>query len=77
MLNALWEQKKDPDSATFSNFKDDDYSQGCGQIEEAFRALTKTISLNLIYQNIILDQLMMVMILDIITMFSIYDIRKN
>ena len=30
-----------PDSAILSNYDDDDYSQGYGQIKEAFRALTK------------------------------------
>ena len=30
-----------PDSAILSNYHDDDYSQGYGQIKEAFRALTK------------------------------------
>ena len=30
-----------PDSAILLNYEDDDYSQGYGQIKEAFRALTK------------------------------------
>ena len=30
-----------PDSAILLNYNDDDYSQGYGQIKEAFRALTK------------------------------------
>ena len=30
-----------PDSATLLNYDDDDYSQGYGQIKEAFKALTK------------------------------------
>ena len=30
-----------PDSAILLNYDDDDYSQGYGQIKEAFRALTK------------------------------------
>ena len=30
-----------PDSAILLNYDDDDYSQGCGLINEAFRALTK------------------------------------
>ena len=30
-----------PDSAILINYEDDDYSQGYGQIKEAFRALTK------------------------------------
>ena len=33
--------EKYPDSATLLNYDDDDYSQGYGQIKEAFRALTK------------------------------------
>ena len=33
--------EKCPDSATLLNYDDDDYSQGYGQIKEAFRALTK------------------------------------
>ena len=33
--------KRYPDSALLLNFEDDDYSQGYGQIKEAFRALTK------------------------------------
>ena len=32
---------KTPDSGILLNYNDDDYSQGYGQIEEAFRALTK------------------------------------
>ena len=30
-----------PDSAILLNYDDDDYSQGCGQIKEAFKALTR------------------------------------
>ena len=33
--------KKYPDSAILLNYDDDDYSQGYGQIKEAFRALTE------------------------------------
>ena len=33
--------EKYPDSATLLNYDDDDYSQGYGQIKEAFKALTK------------------------------------
>ena len=33
--------EKYPDSAILLNYDDDDYSQGYGQIKEAFRALTK------------------------------------
>ena len=33
--------EKYPDSAIFLNYDDDDYSQGYGQIKEAFKALTK------------------------------------
>ena len=32
---------KYPDSAIFLNYDDDDYSQGYGQIKEAFKTLTK------------------------------------
>ena len=33
--------EKYPDSGILSNYDDDDYTQGYGQIKEAFRALTK------------------------------------
>ena len=33
--------EKYPDNSILSNYGDDDYSQGNGQFEEAFRALTK------------------------------------
>ena len=33
--------KKYPDSAILINYNNEDYCQGCGQIKEAFRALTK------------------------------------
>ena len=33
--------EKYPDSAILLNYDDDDYSQGYGQIKEAFKALTK------------------------------------
>ena len=33
--------EKNPDSAILLNYEDDDYSQGYGQIKEAFKALTK------------------------------------
>ena len=33
--------ERNPDSALLLNFEDDDYSQGYGQIKEAFRALTE------------------------------------
>ena len=33
--------EKHPDSGILLNYEDDDYSQGYGQIKEAFRALTK------------------------------------
>ena len=33
--------EKNPDSAILLNYNDDDYGQGYGQIEEAFRAQTK------------------------------------
>ena len=34
--------EKYPDALIWLNFYDDDFSQGCGQINEAFRALTKS-----------------------------------
>ena len=37
--------EKYPDSAILLNYDDDDYSQGYGQIKEAFKALTKDIIL--------------------------------
>ena len=37
--------EKYPDSATLINYDDDEYSQGYGQIKEAFKALTKDIIL--------------------------------
>ena len=33
--------EKQPDSGILINYDDDDYSQGYGQIKEAFKALTK------------------------------------
>ena len=33
--------EKDPDAGILLNFDDDDYSQGCHQFKEAFKALTK------------------------------------
>ena len=41
--------KKNPDSSILLNYNDDDYSQGYGQIKEAFKALTKD---NLLQQYI-------------------------
>ena len=41
--------EKYPDSSILLNYNDDDYSQGYGQIKEAFKALTKD---NLLQQNI-------------------------
>ena len=41
--------EKYPDSGILLNYNDDDYSQGYGQIKEAFKALTKD---NLLQQNI-------------------------
>ena len=35
------ETERHPDSAIFLSYEDDDYSQGYGQIKEAFGALTK------------------------------------
>ena len=40
VLNALLEQKKYRDSLIILNYDVDDWSQGYGQIKEAFRALT-------------------------------------
>ena len=69
--------EKYPDSGILLNYNDDDYSQGYGQIKEAFKALTKdNLFQPYIYQNMILDLLMMVILLVIIYTFSIYDIRK-
>ena len=66
-----------PDSGILLNYDDDDYNQGYGQIKEAFTALTKMIYSNHIYQNVILDRQIIIMILIIIYTFSIYDIRKS
>ena len=33
--------EKNPDAAILINYDDDDYSQGCGQGKEVFRALKK------------------------------------
>ena len=68
--------EKYPDSGILLNYNDDGYSQGYGQIKEAFKALKKITFFNHIYQNMILDRLMMLMILVIIYTLSIYDIRK-
>ena len=38
---CIIENEKYPDSGNFLNYNDDDYSQGFGKIEDAFRALTK------------------------------------
>ena len=62
---------KCPDSGILLSYNDDDCSQGSDQIVEAFRAQKKMIYLNHIYQNMILDQLMMITILDINYMFLI------
>ena len=59
-----------PDSAILLNYEDDDYSQGYGQIKEAFLKLKITF-FNHIYQIMILNRLMMAMILDIIYTLSI------
>ena len=70
--------EKYPDSGILLNYNDDDYSQGYGQIKEAFKALTKVNFQPYIseHQNIILDRLIMIIILVIIYTFSIHDIRK-
>ena len=54
------------DSAILLNYEDDDYSQGYGEIKEAFRALTKYDILTPYITEDILDRLMKVIILDII-----------
>ena len=55
----------------------DDYSQGYGLIREAFRALTKMTSLNLIYHMMILElQTLGLMMLAKTYTFLVYDIRK-
>ena len=69
-------KEKYPDSGILLNYNDDVYSQGYGQIKEAFKALKKTIYSNHIYQNMILNHLTMVIILVTIYTLSIYDIRK-
>ena len=38
---CTFETEKYPDFGIFLNYDDDDYSQGYGQIKEAFEALTK------------------------------------
>ena len=38
---CIFGTEKYPDSGTLSNYNDDDYSQGYGQIKETFKALTK------------------------------------
>ena len=69
--------EKYPESAFLLNYDDDDYSQRYGQIKETFRAPTTTDILQpYIYQIMILDHLMKVMIFDILYTFSIYGIRK-
>ena len=40
MLNVLSALKKTPDSSVLFNCDDDEYSQGYGQIKEAFRIST-------------------------------------
>ena len=72
-----------PDARTLLNYDDDDddddddYSQADGQINEAFRPLTKTISFNHIHQILISDlQVLGLMMLVVFYMFSIYDISK-
>ena len=67
--------EKYPDSGILLNYNDDDYSQGYGQIQASFKALTKDNILQP-YQNMILNHLTMVIILVIIYTLSIYDIRK-
>ena len=64
------------DSANLLNYNDDDYSQGYGLIEEAFRALTMMLFFSLINLIMISDRLTMERTLDIIYTFSMYGIRK-
>ena len=68
--------QKYPDSGVLRNYNGDDYSQGYGQIKKAFRALTKDDILQPDISKMVLDRLMMVMMLTIISTFSIYDIGK-
>ena len=64
--------EKYPDSAILLNYDDDDYSQGYGQIKEAFKALTKDNILQpYISEDEILDRIIMVTTLVIIYTFSI------
>ena len=63
--------EKYPDSGILLNYNADDYSQGYGQIKEAFKALTKDNILQPFISNMILDRLMMIMILVIIYALSI------
>ena len=70
--------EKNPDSSILLNYNDEYYTQGYGQIKEAFRAFTRDNILQpYIYLRMILDPLMMVMILDTVYTSSIYDIRKT
>ena len=68
--------EKYPDCGILLNYNDDDYSQGYGQIKEASKTLTKDNLLQHLYQNMILDRLMKVIILVIIYRLSIYDVKK-
>ena len=64
-------KEKYPDSAIFSNYSDDDYSQRYSQSKKILEHFQMTIYSNRIYLMMILDQLMMVIILDIIYTFLI------
>ena len=65
-----------PDSGILLNYNDDDYSQGYGQVKEAFRALTKDNLLQPYISDADFRSSKMMIILVIIYTFSIYDIRK-
>ena len=69
--------EKNPDSAILLNYNDDDYSQGYGQIKEAFRALTKDKILQPFISEDDFVRLMMVIISVIKYTVSIYDVRKT
>ena len=64
------------DSSILLNYDDDDYSQGYGQLKEAFKALTKDDILKPNITDMILDRLMKLIILVTVYTLSLYDIRK-
>ena len=69
--------EKYPDSCILFNFDDDDYSQGYGQIKEAFKALTQGDILQPHISEHDFDRPMMILIMVRIYTFSMYDIKKN